>query len=103
MFFLCIFPPIDVLFFGEVPFEFVDGGYMTMLFFMSFFISFDLTLITYVLFFKIKDKIDYIAADHHIYVVTLFKQTYVRLNRKSNKNKYLKTNSEYMENGKFRN
>jgi len=101
MFFLCIFPPIDVLFFGEVPFESVDAGYMTMLFFMAFFMSFDLTLIVYALFFKIKDKVDYISADHHIYVVTLFKQTYVRLNR--NKNKYLKDNSKFLDNGKFRN
>jgi len=101
MFLLCVFPPIDVLFNGVKPFNAVDGGYMTILFFLSFFLSFDLTFITYALFFKIKDKINYIAADQHIYVVTLFRQTFVRTKRKQS-NRYLrKGNDKKVQNGKF--
>lgn len=52
--------------------------YMIILFFMGFYMAYDLTLVLYVLIYKIKDKIDYISIDHHIYYVTLYKKTYVK-------------------------
>ena len=52
--------------------------YMMVLFFLAFFMTFDLTLVFYVLFFKIKDGISYISIDRHIYQLTLFSRTYVR-------------------------
>ena len=52
--------------------------YMMVLFFLAFFMMFDLTLVLYVLFFKIKDGISYISVDQHIYNLTLFSRTYVR-------------------------
>ena len=58
--------------------EYINFGFLTMLFFMTFFLAFDLTLVIYVLFIKIKDKVDYIAIDHHVYKMTLYKETYVR-------------------------
>jgi hypothetical protein len=64
------------------PFEEVEAGFLTMLFCMMFFMSFDLTLVTYVLFIKNRDKIDYIAVNHHIYELTLFKSTYIRLSKR---------------------
>ena len=100
MFFLCMFQPVDVILGGARAFEEVDAGYMTMLFFMSFFMAFDITLIAYTLYFKIKNKIDYISVEYHIYGVTLYKKTYVKFNRKPGK--YLKTNSKYIDEGKFK-
>jgi hypothetical protein len=47
--------------------------------FLPFFIAFDLTAVIYILFFKIRHKADYIAMDHHIYDVVVFKETYVRI------------------------
>lgn len=100
MFLLCVFPPIDVISGSAFPFDEVEAGYMAMLFFMSFFMAFDLTLVAYTLYFKIKEKIDYISIDYHIYGVTLFKKTYVKFSKKPGR--YLKTNSKYMDEGKFR-
>ena len=102
MFLLCVFPPVDVFLNNAVPFEEIDAGYMIVLFFVTFFIAFDLTLIAYTLYFKITDKINYIAVDYHIYGVTLFRQTYVKFNRKRTYNKYLTENSKYLESGKFK-
>jgi len=103
MFMLCIFPPIDVFLYGTMPFEEVDAGYMTMLFFMSFFFAFDLTLIAYTLFYKVKNRINYIAVDYHIYGVTLFRKTYVKFKKKP-VNRFLvnEENDKYIENGKFK-
>jgi len=102
MFLLCIFDPVDIFINGGTPFEEVDAGYMTMLFFMSFFMAFDLTLIAYTLYFKIKEKIDYIAIDYHIYGVTLFRKTYVRFNKKPADRYLRKSNNKSIENGKFK-
>ena len=52
--------------------------FMLLLAFMSFFLSFDLTVVIYVLLINAKNDIDYISIDHHFYSMTLFKQTYVR-------------------------
>jgi hypothetical protein len=46
--------------------------------FMSFFLSYDLTLVLYSVYMKIRYKMDYISIDHHIYEVTLFKKSYVK-------------------------
>lgn len=60
--------------------EFV-AYYFMVFFFVLIFLTFDLTAVIYTLFFKIKDKPDYISLDHHIYEVTLFKQSYVKFNK----------------------
>jgi len=46
--------------------------YMITLFFLSYYMAFDLILVFYVLFFKIKKEINYISVDHHIYQMTQF-------------------------------
>jgi hypothetical protein len=46
--------------------------YLPMLALLSFFIAFDLTLVLYVLFFKIKNGADYISVDLHVYQMTAF-------------------------------
>ena len=79
---------ISVTINGEM-FESIEIGFMTMLFFISFFMAFDLTLVAYVLFIKIKDKIDYIAIDHHVYKMTLYKETYLKIGGKNIKNKII--------------
>ena len=65
----------------------INFGFLTILIFMSFFLAFDLTLVIYVLFIKVKDKIDYIAVDYHIYRMTLYRDTYVRTGKKGAKRK----------------
>ena len=76
---------------------------MIILAFMWFFMAFDLTAVLYVLYFKFKEKIDYIAIDHHIFDVTLFRGSYVKFSdKKKSQGKYLNTgNGKYLENGKF--
>jgi hypothetical protein len=54
--------------------------------FLSFFLAFDMTAVVYVLAAKIKDKADYIAIDRHVYEMTLYKETYVRIGGKKIKN-----------------
>lgn len=61
------------------------AAYILVLFFMSFFMCYDLTLVLYVLLFKIKDRADYISIDHHVYYMTLYKKSYVKLNKKAQK------------------
>ena len=48
--------------------------YIIILFFMVFFMAYDLTLVLYVLFYKIKDRMDYVSVDHHVYYLTLYKK-----------------------------
>ena len=67
------------------PFQEIETGFITMLFFMTFFLAWDLTLAIYVLAIKIKDKIEYIAIDRHIYEITLYKSTYIRLGKRASK------------------
>ena len=45
--------------------------------FMSFFLAYDLTLVLYLVYLKIRYRPDYISINHHIYEVTLFKKSYV--------------------------
>ena len=75
---------ISVTISGE-PFQTVEAGFMTMLFFMSFIIAFDLTLAVCVLFIKIINKSDYISIDHHVYKMTAYRGTYVRIGGKKTK------------------
>ena len=78
-----------------------DPSIVLLFFFLSFFFAFDLTAVVYVLAIKIIYKIDYISIDHHIYEITMYKQTYVKAKRKPS-NKYLVTgNGKNVENGKF--
>jgi len=96
MFILCITMVEEI-------FEMVEAGCMTMLFFMTFFFGFDLAAAAYVIYFRIKYKIDYISIDHHIYAATAFKKTYVKFKRKSTAAKYThKRNDQYLEDGKFK-
>ena len=62
-------------------------GIMIILFFISFFLAFDLTLVVYVLYFKVKEKAEYIAIDHHVYGMTLFNKAYILENKKGEKAK----------------
>jgi hypothetical protein len=48
--------------------------YIIILFFMGFYMAYDLTLVLHVLFYKIKDKMDYVSVDHHVYYLTLYKK-----------------------------
>ena len=93
---------INSLVFRECLLNASHPGLMFVLFFMSFFTAYDLTLVLYVLFIKIKDGADYISIDHHIYEITLFKKTYVKFKRKAIKNQFLAVNNKYLENGKFK-
>jgi len=72
---------------------------MMYFFFMLFFMSYDLTVLIYALFFKIKDRIDYISLNYHIYDITLYRKSYVRFKRKF-KSSHL-NDEKYLENGKF--
>ena len=56
--------------------------YIVILFFMGFYLAYDLTAVLYVLFYKIKDKMDYISIDHHVYYLTLYKKTYIKSTNK---------------------
>jgi len=50
-----------------------EGGFMTVLCFVSLFMVFDLELVLYILVLKIKDKASYIAINNHIYNITIYK------------------------------
>jgi len=75
--------------------------FILMLFFMLFFMSFDLTLVFYVIGFKIKHKIDYISIDYHIYDVTLYKQTYIKVRKKPISRFLILESEKNIANGKF--
>ncbi|MCL2813507.1 MAG: hypothetical protein FWD23_02785 [Oscillospiraceae bacterium] len=51
--------------------------YTVMAVFMSFFLAYDLTLVLYSVYLKLRYKPDYISINHHIYDVTLYKKSYV--------------------------
>ena len=57
--------------------------YIIMLFFMGFFMAYDATLVLYVLFYKIKDRMDYVSVDHHVYYLTLYKKPRVKAEKKT--------------------
>jgi hypothetical protein len=68
-------------------------------FFMIFFMSYDLTAVVYALLFKIKDKVDYMSLDYHIYDVTIYRKSYVKFKRKAKIQHF--GDSKYLESGKF--
>ena len=49
---------------------------------MAFILSFDLTLVVYVLYLKLRYNADYISVNKHIYSITLYFKTYVAKKRK---------------------
>jgi len=59
--------------------------FLLMLLFFIFYMAFDLTLVLYVLHFRIRDKIDYISVELHAYMITLFSKTYIRANKRKKK------------------
>jgi len=68
---------------GGGLFQDVEAGFITMLFFMSFFMGFDMALVVCVLFYKIKNKNDYISVDQHAYKMTVYKSTFVKTGKKT--------------------
>jgi len=60
-------------------------NYTVVAIFMSFFMSYDLALVLYVAYMKIRYKMDYISIDRHIYEVTLFQKSYVNIHQISQK------------------
>ena len=54
----------------------VNFIYLPMLIILSFFMAFDLTVMLYVLFLKIKNGLDYISIDRHAYQVTTFSKSF---------------------------
>jgi hypothetical protein len=61
--------------------------FILMFYFMLFFLTFDLAAVIYVIFFKVKDRMDYISLDRHVYEVTLFKRRSVKFSKKSKSKK----------------
>ena len=59
--------------------------YIVMLFFMSFYMAYDLTLALYVLCFMLTNRMEYVSIDHHVYAMTLYKKSYVKLGKKRQK------------------
>ena len=59
--------------------------YIVMLFFMSFYMAYDLTLVLYIMCFKLIDRMEYISIDHHVYAMTLYRKSYVKLGKKQQK------------------
>ena len=53
-------------------------NYTIVALFMSFFMAYDLTLVLYAVYMKIRYKMDYISIDNHIYEATLFKKSYLK-------------------------
>jgi hypothetical protein len=70
--------------------EGINAESLFMLLFISFFMAFDLTLVIYVLFLRIKEKIDFISIEFHIYGLTIYKETYVKLTNKKARELYNK-------------
>jgi ABC-type polysaccharide/polyol phosphate export permease len=56
----------------------VNWIYMPILVILCFFMAFDLTLVVCGLFFKVKNGMDYIAINHHVYQVAPFKKPYLK-------------------------
>ena len=77
---------ISVTITGE-PFQAVDSGFMTMLFFMSIFMAFDVALVACVLYNKIRYKIDYVAIDYHMFRMTFYKEIYLLIDGKREKSR----------------
>ena len=65
------------LFFLSVVGNKINWIYLPMLVLLSFVMSFDLTLVLYVLFYKIKDGMDYISVDNHVYLMTMFSNPHI--------------------------
>ena len=68
--------------FYQIISEGIEPGSLVMLLFISFFMAFDLMLVVYVLFIRIREKIDFISIEFHIYGLTVYKETYVKLTNK---------------------
>ena len=65
--------------------------FLLMLIFMIFFMAFDLTLILYVLRVKIRERtLEYISMEYHVYMMTLFDRTYVKLSYEKKKKRRTK-------------
>ena len=58
----------------------LSGGNMSLLiltFIMSFYMSFDLTLVIYVLYLKMRYNADYVGIKNHVYMITLYSENYI--------------------------
>lgn len=63
----------SILYMMMVTYE-LFAWYIVISFFMTIFMTFDLTAVIYALFCKVKYKIDYIAFDRHLYESNIFKK-----------------------------
>jgi len=77
---LMYLPPVVLIYPILIILGIISGGELYLLiliFLMSFFMSYDLTLIICALFLKLIYKPDYIAIDDHVYILTLYHQNYI--------------------------
>ena len=70
--------PVAFMYFSMFTLSVISGGshilYLPVIVLLSFLMAFDLTLVLHVLFYKIKDGIDYISIENHVYQMTMFKK-----------------------------
>ena len=55
-----------------------NPAYLGMICISAFYWAFDITLVLHVLRIKIKEGVDYISVDYHVYSMTLYEKSYVR-------------------------
>jgi hypothetical protein len=70
--------PVAFMYFSLLTLSIISGGshilYLPMIVLLSLLMAFDLTLVLHVLFYKVKDGIDYISIENHVYQMTMFKK-----------------------------
>ena len=66
MFSLCILSQENLFFLST---------YMTIFIFLSYYMALDLALVLYVIFYKIRNGVDYMSVDLHIFQMTMFSKT----------------------------
>ena len=82
---LMYLPPVVLIYPILLILSMMSGGEISLLvliIIMSFFMTYDLTLIIYLLFLKKMYKPDYIAIDEHVYTLTLYYKTYIERENK---------------------
>jgi len=57
-------------------------NFVILLFIMEFFMGLDFALVIYIIYIKIKYNPDYIAVNHHVYNLTLYSRTYVKIKKR---------------------
>ena len=80
---LVYFAPFALMYSGMFYLCYKASGYIYVLFFLMFILTFDLLPVIYILYCKIRYGMDYISIDRHVYEMTLFSKTYIRENKKA--------------------